>query len=321
MFRPRPSATDEHEERLAPAYLADKRLLVRRDRVMLPFVWRGLLPLVGLLVVIGYGIGPFARDGIETQVHAETRSALDLRGFRWVDLRVNGQSVHLSGMPPVPAAAEEARRVAAAATCGTWAGRRPCATEVWTHFSAPRTANPALITPLGPADAQVAGSPSTNNPGSSVASASPGSVASNVAMAPAAGAAGASSPAVAARACEQRIGQLLTESRIQFETGDAVIAATSQLLLDELARIVRTCPGVVRIEGHTDNVGSAPKNQALSLERAFAVRDALVARGLAPTQLVAEGYGSTRPVDNNGTEKGRSANRRIEFRVMTLPAR
>lgn len=321
MIRPRSLVTDERDERLAKAAEPNKRLLVKRDRVVLPFVWRGLLPLIGLLVLVGYAIGPFARDGIEAQVHAETRSALDTRGLRWVELRVNGQAVHLSGTPPVPAAAEDARNVAAVATCGTWAGRRPCATEVWTHFNAPRTTNPAIVTPVAPAAPQTSAGASMPPIGVAAGPVAALPAPSKLAPVLAPAASAVASPVATSRECQQQIAQLLAQSRIQFDSGNAVIAAASQPLLDDLARAVRTCPGVVRIEGHTDDVGSAFKNQTLSLERAFAVRDALVARGLAPTQLVAQGFGSTKPLESNRTEKGRSVNRRIEFHVVPMPSK
>ena len=54
----------------------------------------------------------------------------------------------------------------------------------------------------------------------------------------------------------------------------------------------------------------------MSLQRAEAVKQYLVAKGIAPTRLTAEGLGSTKPVADNATEEGRKKNRRIEFDVL-----
>ena len=68
------------------------------------------------------------------------------------------------------------------------------------------------------------------------------------------------------------------------------------------------------VGGHTDSRGDADANMLLSQERAQAVVDYLVAAGVPAEQLVARGYGETRPVDTNRNEKGRARNRRIDFR-------
>jgi OOP family OmpA-OmpF porin len=68
-------------------------------------------------------------------------------------------------------------------------------------------------------------------------------------------------------------------------------------------------------EGHTDAVGSDEYNQALSLRRANAVRDYLVAGGIDAARIQVEGYGESRPVASNDTDDGRAQNRRTELRV------
>lgn len=116
--------------------------------------------------------------------------------------------------------------------------------------------------------------------------------------------------------CESQLADLLSSARVQFSTGSAVINATSANLLTAIANEAQTCPGVLRIEGHTDNVGSAELNAELSLARANAVRLALISRGLANSRLVAEGFGPSLPLASNATEAGRARNRRIQFRVV-----
>jgi outer membrane protein OmpA-like peptidoglycan-associated protein len=91
--------------------------------------------------------------------------------------------------------------------------------------------------------------------------------------------------------------------------GDPILEAVLQFLKDhpELKHI--------RIEGHTDNVGSAASNQKLSEGRAASVRKWLVAHGIDAARLKSVGYGQTKPVDDNGTDEGRRNNRRVEFHI------
>jgi outer membrane protein OmpA-like peptidoglycan-associated protein len=73
---------------------------------------------------------------------------------------------------------------------------------------------------------------------------------------------------------------------------------------------------VLEVQGHTDNVGGEEYNQKLSLERANAVRDALVQRGVAENRLRTKGFAFFVPVASNDTEEGRAKNRRTVFRVL-----
>ncbi|MFT2536497.1 OmpA family protein, partial [Escherichia coli] len=67
----------------------------------------------------------------------------------------------------------------------------------------------------------------------------------------------------------------------------------------------------VQIDGHTDSVGSAAYNLALSKKRAESVRAYLVSKGIDASRLAAEGYGKTKPIASNDTEAGRAENRRV----------
>ena len=69
----------------------------------------------------------------------------------------------------------------------------------------------------------------------------------------------------------------------------------------------------ISIEGHTDNVGDAVSNKKLSNDRAKAVMDALVAKGIDKTRLSSLGWGQEKPVADNRTEDGRTKNRRVEI--------
>ncbi|MEZ5945638.1 MAG: OmpA family protein [Hyphomonas sp.] len=116
--------------------------------------------------------------------------------------------------------------------------------------------------------------------------------------------------------CESNLEGLLGDARIEFASASAVIDPSSNELLDRVAAAVKACPGTLRIEGHTDSTGLPDSNMTLSRNRAYAVRNALIARDVSPQRLVAEGYGASRPIAVNTSPAGRSRNRRIEIRVV-----
>jgi len=100
-----------------------------------------------------------------------------------------------------------------------------------------------------------------------------------------------------------------------FETDSATLLPDSYKALNEVASILRQDTLLLLdISGHTDNSGSPEKNQQLSQRRAKAVLDYLVSQGhVDQLRLSATGYGSSRPIDDNTTVKGRARNRRVQF--------
>ncbi len=136
------------------------------------------------------------------------------------------------------------------------------------------------------------------------------------APAPLAGAAAAPAPS-AAQTCERSLTGALAGEQIEFTSASAAIAPSSGPLIDRLAKEVRGCPGIVRIDGHTDPVGRGAFNRTLSEARAAAVRDALIARGVPAEKLRTRGFAARRPIADNHTESGRARNRRIEFHVVS----
>lgn len=121
-----------------------------------------------------------------------------------------------------------------------------------------------------------------------------------------------------AKDCTEATNRELDEGRILFLTGSATLDAASRATISSIAAVLQTCfadnPGLaVEIGGHTDSSGSDGTNMRLSLSRATAVVEALVARGIAPDRLVAQGYGETQPIADNATEEGRRANRRTSI--------
>jgi outer membrane protein OmpA-like peptidoglycan-associated protein len=106
---------------------------------------------------------------------------------------------------------------------------------------------------------------------------------------------------------------------VNFDTGTAVLRDESASRLDLVVVFMkRRKSAVVEISGHTDNVGNAKKNKALSLKRAQACRDYLVEKGIEGNRITAVGFGGDRPVAPNDSDENRQKNRRIE--VVEQPA-
>ncbi len=102
-----------------------------------------------------------------------------------------------------------------------------------------------------------------------------------------------------------------------FETGKATLQPESFTVLDELvAYLVRKEDQRIEIGGHTDNVGKAASNLKLSMDRATAVMEYLISKGISPERLTAKGYGMSEPVEENNTAEGRAQNRRTEVKVL-----
>jgi OmpA-OmpF porin, OOP family len=112
--------------------------------------------------------------------------------------------------------------------------------------------------------------------------------------------------------------EIVILQQVQFDTGTAVIKAASNSLLNEVAEVIKGHAEVVKLEiqGHTDNVGQFDFNMKLSQQRADAVMLALIERGVEAGRLVAKGYGASKPIGDNRTERGRRQNRRVQFKIL-----
>jgi outer membrane protein len=111
--------------------------------------------------------------------------------------------------------------------------------------------------------------------------------------------------------------EVISLEGVHFAFDSAQITADDRGLLREAVEVLKRNPQVrVEAAGHTDSVGSAAYNQGLSERRARAVRDYLISNGIAPERLTYRGYGQTMPIADNATDEGRTANRRVELRVL-----
>lgn len=117
--------------------------------------------------------------------------------------------------------------------------------------------------------------------------------------------------------CEAEIGEVLTVGKITFEPSSATIDAATLGTMDDIAAILKRCGDLpLEIQGHTDSQGRESMNLELSQSRAESVLNELRARRVLTGSFDAKGYGETAPIADNGTEAGREANRRIEFRLI-----
>ena len=106
-----------------------------------------------------------------------------------------------------------------------------------------------------------------------------------------------------------------------FASGGYTLLETAKAKLDQVAEALKDQSEEKRmtVEGHTDSMGSEASNQRLGQNRANAVRDYLVSRGVDGTKLIAVGMGATRPILDNSNAENRANNRRVEIVIRPAP--
>lgn len=103
---------------------------------------------------------------------------------------------------------------------------------------------------------------------------------------------------------------------INFEFDSAILSESSYTEIDSLVSFMKENPSIkIEISGYTDDSGSNEHNMTLSLERAAAVMTALLKRGISVKRINVVGYGASRPLVPNDSEKNKALNRRVEIRV------
>jgi outer membrane protein OmpA-like peptidoglycan-associated protein len=111
------------------------------------------------------------------------------------------------------------------------------------------------------------------------------------------------------------------KSDVLFDTGSSLIKPGGYDEIARIAEILNRYPQTrVTIEGHTDSAGSESYNMKLSEERARAVGEALVARGVDPGRVATVGRGESRPIASNATESGKQLNRRVSLLLAPIEA-
>lgn len=101
---------------------------------------------------------------------------------------------------------------------------------------------------------------------------------------------------------------------VNFDFDKATLRQEDVSDLDKNVEALKTWGDVdIEVAGHTDSMGSDKYNMKLSGQRAEAVRNFLISRGVSADRLTAKGYGESQPVADNATEEGRFKNRRVEL--------
>jgi|Deesub1362A_J573_1020465.scaffolds.fasta_scaffold00178_12 OOP family OmpA-OmpF porin len=104
---------------------------------------------------------------------------------------------------------------------------------------------------------------------------------------------------------------------VEFDTDKWEIKPVYYPILNRVVEILKANPTLrVEIQGHTDNRGTRAYNLKLSENRAKAVKDYLVKKGIHPSRLFVKGYGFSQPVASNATAEGRAVNRRVQIKPM-----
>jgi peptidoglycan-binding protein ArfA len=126
----------------------------------------------------------------------------------------------------------------------------------------------------------------------------------------------APAPGGAGNACVNLGSDVKTLGPITFGTGGSALTPAAEQTLNQVADKLKACPGAkVTINGYADNTGSDAINSPLSTNRADAVVDYLIARGVTGDHLTAKGHGSADPVGDNSSPDGQAKNRRVEIVV------
>lgn len=103
---------------------------------------------------------------------------------------------------------------------------------------------------------------------------------------------------------------------INFDFNQSSIKAESFAYLDKLAETLKRINTRIKVKGHTDNIGTDEVNMNLSKERAQAVMNYLLGKGVGRSKLSYDYYGSSLPLTTNETEEGRAMNRRVEIEIL-----
>ena len=100
---------------------------------------------------------------------------------------------------------------------------------------------------------------------------------------------------------------------LEFDFNEATIRSSSYSYLDKVAELMKNKGYNLKLDGYTDNIGSDAVNLKLSQDRAEAVKNYLVSKGVSSSKIVTAGHGKNSPISTNSTDEGRQQNRRVEF--------
>lgn len=114
------------------------------------------------------------------------------------------------------------------------------------------------------------------------------------------------------------VGSSIVLNNIFFDYNKATLRSESYAELNNLLKLMQENPTlVIEISGHTDSRGTAERNKTLSRDRAQAVVDYLISKGIPAARMTYAGYGSEKPIAPNTTEQNMQLNRRVEFKIIS----
>ncbi|MFK8067175.1 MAG: OmpA family protein [Gammaproteobacteria bacterium] len=230
----------------------------------------------------------------------EGRSNFALQNISWANVVIDGRDVLIEGIPPNI----ESIAIAKKAVSSVWGVRKIECQCMVNPRTATETERPSIDTP----------SPTTKENALAINTSQPLLPSENPDLAHEI----QGQEKNTKQQCQSNIGKLLKENSVEFPTGSSRISPESFTLLNDLVTTILECSETrVKVSGHTDNIGEAEKNSALSLDRAEAVKLFFQKAGIPQHRLRAVGYGDSSPIDDNNTEEGRRRNRRIEIDLTT----
>lgn len=117
---------------------------------------------------------------------------------------------------------------------------------------------------------------------------------------------------------EAKEGSSFVINNLYYNTNSADLKSESFIVLESFAEYLKENSSInIEIQGHTDNVGAAKSNEALSANRAYTVKAFLEEKGVDGKRITAKGFGPNKPLAENTSEEGRSKNRRTEFLIIS----
>lgn len=274
-----------------------KRYYIRTNTPSIAFFPIGFIGVIFILLTLIYGSFIFAQSTIQDTIYTLIKEELSNQKLDWVNVEVDGQSVFLSGEGSLH---DESRAIEIVRSVkgDTWIGKQKAPIHVTAAFTAPQPKtkeNQHIINTCPKPEEKEQKEEPIPLINESQEDDAPSSI---------------------IESCNIAFKNAMKGKTINFSISSSQIKDDSFLLVDEITTIIKSCPSVVYIEGHTDNSGNFDANMALSFARAQSVRDALIERGVNKDQLIPKGYGPTRPKTENTSKKAQALNRRIEFHIL-----
>jgi len=113
------------------------------------------------------------------------------------------------------------------------------------------------------------------------------------------------------------IGQVVRLNNVFFDFDKWDLRPESFVELDRVVTLLKENPSIeIEMSAHTDARGSDDYNFKLSDNRARSVMEYILSKGIAPSRIISQGYGETKPVVDNDTDDNRQLNRRVEFKIL-----